>query len=699
MSMADQFTQAREAALRAAKKNAPREATLRSENIHEEATGEFGAANAAVAADITVLTTDTELYEAVRRAVLDQHQVFMAMDIEQAVDLAAVGRCAVLITDQALTIEAASLIAERLRKHEPAMVSIAVGNRGQDGVLLGLMTAAAVDRFMLKPITPALARIVIESAGKEHLSRKPRQRNSQRGGEVPAFTMRRAAKPAKREDKTAITQPVRVLPSAPEPEARVEEVRAEREEVAATPHVIQHEPTPDELPEDHTVLVPALSEFSPEPQAVDAMQADAELQYVDIPLTDTPVEDNQTVIAREHLAIEMPSRLPDTATSAFQPTGLPRPPWIVLVAAVVAVGALVWWVMSQRLPDIDPRQLITSNLAEGRVALQENRYIDPSDRSAFHYFNTVLALDPANAEAKAGIDKIAEHFIGNAQTLIAEGRFAEAVNALQSVRRVRPDHEGVAALEAGLRQKLAQQYPQVRKTVAPEAQQEVAATVARGSSARETAPTNPVPVNARVAKVVEPPAAAPKRLERAPVQQDARRLDTRVIADAHRAIERRDFDAARSLISAALEMGAAPEDVVALNHSLAAAEQHAARVIPPPAPIAAAAEPPLRTASAPVPTVVAPAVPEPLADPVLVKVIQPRYPNEARMRGIEGWVDLSFVVSATGDVVDPRVEDSSMKHLFARPALTAVRQWKYAPRTVGDPSERTHARVQFRLTD
>jgi TonB family protein len=650
MSMADQFTQAREAALRAARKKASRETAVRSNTTDDEPTGEFGPANAtssAVAAPVTVLTTDTELHEAVRRAVLERHEVSIAANLEQAAELAAAGKCAILITDQALTIEASSHVSECLRKHEPAMVSIAVGNRGQDGVLLGLMTAAAVDRFMLKPITPALARIVIESAGKEHQSRKPRRRNPQRTDEMPAFTMRGAATPPRRKDKAPITQPVRIPPSPPAPAGRVEEVRAEPARVQPAPQEMAREPVDDELPEDQTVLVRALSESSPAIQAADAISRP---EYADIPASDIPVEDTLTVIARERLAIEMPTELPDMGASAFQPTGIPRPPWFVLIAAVVGVGALVWWVMSQRLPDIDPRQLIGSNLSAAHSALGENRYIDPADRSAFHHFSTVLALDPANAEAKAGIDGIADHFVERARTLIGEGRFAEAVSAVQNVRRVRPDHEGVAALETGLREKLAQQYPQVRKPGVPHTQQEVAAKA---------------PGNTRVAKVTEPPAPAPERLLPQPVQQEAPTL--------------------------------APQDVAALNELLATAEQFAAKVTPPP-PVPAV-ESTLQTASAPAPAVAAPALPEPPVPLVLVKRVQPRYPSEARLRGIEGWVDLSFVVSAAGDVTDPRVEDSSMKHLFARPALAAVRQWKYQPRTVSEPSERTLARVRFTLTE
>ena len=68
-------------------------------------------------------------------------------------------------------------------------------------------------------------------------------------------------------------------------------------------------------------------------------------------------------------------------------------------------------------------------------------------------------------------------------------------------------------------------------------------------------------------------------------------------------------------------------------------------------------------------------------------------------RGLEGWADLSFLVAPSGDVIDPRVEDSSRRQLFGRPALAAVRKWRYEPPSAGHPSltERTKVRIEFRL--
>ena len=83
--------------------------------------------------------------------------------------------------------------------------------------------------------------------------------------------------------------------------------------------------------------------------------------------------------------------------------------------------------------------------------------------------------------------------------------------------------------------------------------------------------------------------------------------------------------------------------------------------------------------------------------PKLVKMVQPEYPQEALLRGIEGWVDVSMEITAAGTVVAPRIEDSSRGRLFNRAALNAVQQWKYEPHD-GATSERLRVRLQFRYS-
>jgi len=56
----------------------------------------------------------------------------------------------------------------------------------------------------------------------------------------------------------------------------------------------------------------------------------------------------------------------------------------------------------------------------------------------------------------------------------------------------------------------------------------------------------------------------------------------------------------------------------------------------------------------------------------------PIYPSQMRGKKVEGTVSVIFVVDEHGKVVEPRIEKSS-NPAFERPALDAVRQWKFEP--------------------
>jgi protein TonB len=345
---------------------------------------------------------------------------------------------------------------------------------------------------------------------------------------------------------------------------------------------------------------------------------------------------------------EAPSAPPIEADIKPRPI-LGRPTWIAFIGAMVAVAATVWWVMSQRLPDIDPREIIQRNLADARSAMAEGRYTDPVERSAFHHYSTVLALDPKNADAIAGIEAIADRHLTQARVLLAEERVAEAAVAIDRARRVRPDHDSLAALDNQLRAELrkildaanaALQVEPAKPKPQVEPVKTKAAKAAPVAAPRTNAPSISPPT--RVAKV--PPLLS---LSPSVTEQTTASLITPAPTDAG-------------------QSGSTP--VVDETES------------------ASAATAPL-TANAPAPA--------PSVTPKLIKMVQPEYPQEALMRGIEGWVDVSLGVNAAGDVIAPRIEDSSRGRLFNRAALNAVQQWKYEPRD-GDTSERLRVRLQFR---
>jgi TonB family protein len=74
----------------------------------------------------------------------------------------------------------------------------------------------------------------------------------------------------------------------------------------------------------------------------------------------------------------------------------------------------------------------------------------------------------------------------------------------------------------------------------------------------------------------------------------------------------------------------------------------------------------------------------------------PLYPSEMRGKKLEGTVTLLFIVDATGKVSEPRVEQSSHP-AFERPALEAVRQWKFEPAVKGGRRVSCKMRVPIRF--
>jgi len=81
--------------------------------------------------------------------------------------------------------------------------------------------------------------------------------------------------------------------------------------------------------------------------------------------------------------------------------------------------------------------------------------------------------------------------------------------------------------------------------------------------------------------------------------------------------------------------------------------------------------------------------------------VAPIYPARAQARGLEGYVDMSFTVTATGSVIDPIVIFST-SGLFERAATRAVLKFKYKPRVVDGvpvnvPGVKT--RITFKMED
>lgn len=61
----------------------------------------------------------------------------------------------------------------------------------------------------------------------------------------------------------------------------------------------------------------------------------------------------------------------------------------------------------------------------------------------------------------------------------------------------------------------------------------------------------------------------------------------------------------------------------------------------------------------------------------IIRVV-PVYPEFAVERHVEGYVNLSYDVTADGEVVNVRILDAKPEHIFNDSAIKALSRWKYS---------------------
>ena len=93
----------------------------------------------------------------------------------------------------------------------------------------------------------------------------------------------------------------------------------------------------------------------------------------------------------------------------------------------------------------------------------------------------------------------------------------------------------------------------------------------------------------------------------------------------------------------------------------------------------------------------------PLAEGDVLPIVRidPQWPREALIEGIEGYVVVEVTIGADGSVKDVRVIQAEPKRMFDRNVIRAVLKWKFKPRIInGVPVERKAIQMlEFTLND
>ena len=83
----------------------------------------------------------------------------------------------------------------------------------------------------------------------------------------------------------------------------------------------------------------------------------------------------------------------------------------------------------------------------------------------------------------------------------------------------------------------------------------------------------------------------------------------------------------------------------------------------------------------------------------LARYVPPKFPVEARERGLSGWVDVLLVIRPDGSVSDVSITGAEPAGLFEQAAVDAVRRWRYKPveRNGHAVDQRARLRMKFAL--
>jgi len=146
-------------------------------------------------------------------------------------------------------------------------------------------------------------------------------------------------------------------------------------------------------------------------------------------------------------------------------------------------------------PAAIPSPAVEQALQNARESFEAGRYSEPgSNNDALDHYRAALALEPANAEAKDGLSRIAEIMLARTELALVEGNMRAASDHLKSARTIDPANPRITFLETQISRETAR---------TASAQQEAQQIEDLNRKLEELAKAPPAPV--------PPPAAAPTK--------------------------------------------------------------------------------------------------------------------------------------------------------------------------------------------
>lgn len=635
---------------------------------------------------ILVLSRDAGMVETVRKATPRGTPVAQAPDLDAIADKLPALKPGVLVVDTASTSDVASMVAQ-LTQHFPELVVVVAGKKEDSASLMQLTAAGRIFRFLLTPLSHGQTRLALEAAVAQSIDLKNagnRLSSSSAGdGGKKNYVVTYGALAAGllvviggiwfgvKKFTDSPQAPTQSAGTAASPDGLPGKPDPVQAELALARDAFAQGKLLEPVGENALDLYRSALALDPSSEGAKAgirSVVDKILERAEAALTAERLEE---AIRNIESARDIDAKHPRLS---FLDTQIGRERERLKLTQAQEVGTKV-------------RTLV----AQGMDRMQSGRLITPAGGSARDAFVEARRLDPTDPNVAQGIRELSNTLVEEARKSLAVGRNDEAQVFLTGARNLGSAGAALATVERAL--------VDATRTGAPATGTATPAVNGTTTGTAVHRPATDAPANAASAtdsmvadvrqrlsegKLIDPAggsakdmlgalrAAAPTRPE---VEELSRALSTRLVDVSKQAMAAKAFDRASQLLAGAREVGARYNEVgiaQAEKDLSAAREQNAAQTS-----IVSAAS--LKR----------------------TKTVNPVYPESARKRGTEGWVELAFTVMPNGTVEEVEVRNASPEGVFDDSATRAIRQWRFEPvvRNGEKASQRAMVRLRFSNQD
>lgn len=220
-------------------------------------------------------------------------------------------------------------------------------------------------------------------------------------------------------------------------------------QAASASTAVPTDPRPAADPVSTDSAIQPVTDEVPEPRT-DVVRTTVDDTVDDVPQSEPAPQQAETVVALADTSVPDPVDVaPDPQTESTEPAIQPAaaPPSDAPASTPVMASVEV----HSEQPPADSDTNLSVLLARADAALHDNRLLIPAGNCAHYYYRKVLALDPGNTVARAGIQRIVSRYTVMAGNAIARGNTEKADRYIDRGLRIRPGDDRLLAMRNNLR--------------------------------------------------------------------------------------------------------------------------------------------------------------------------------------------------------------------------------------------------------